>query len=290
MARPAFMFKHRLGARGLVLAALLALDACSSSSQRSYPVHGVVWQPDSGTVRPHGHWERIGARELLIQWTVVDQLAFVDGAGVSAAPVLPDWERIAAEPWARDVIIGLAGSFSESAARAEVARLAALSQRLARLATPLHVVGWYFPVEVDSEWQQAAQLARLLAPLPRPLWISVYDSANLGPERLAASLATWLPADVGLLFQDGVGVHAREPLVARRYADVLAERFGRDRVRVIVEAFRPRAGGGFRSATAAELAPQLQAYRGYRTYLFDGPHYVDETLVTAIEALLREPH
>ena len=34
--------------------------------------------------------------------------------------------------------------------------------------------------------------------LPRPLWISVYDSANVGPYELAESLAAWLPKDVGV--------------------------------------------------------------------------------------------
>jgi hypothetical protein len=50
-------------------------------------------------------------------------------------------------------------------------------------------------------------------------------------------------------------------------------------VRIIVEAFRPNFGGGFRSATAAELKPQLAAYDGYPLYLFDGPHYVTPELV-----------
>ena len=58
-----------------------------------------------------------------------------------------------------------------------------------------------------------------------------------------------------------------------------AARLGKDRVRIIAEAFRPAQNGVFRAATAAELSPQLLAYRGYRTYLFDGPHYVSDQLV-----------
>jgi len=262
--------------------ALLALGACTGMAQRSAAIDGIVWQPDNATARPHGSWDRIGARELLIQWTLVDQLAFVDNADTPTAPVLPDWSRIAAEPWARDVIVGLAGSFSENAARANVERLASLSRQLAALPTPLHVVGWYFPVEVDPGWAQARQLATLLAPLPRPLWISAYDRANIGADNFAASLAAWLPDDIGVLLQDGAGVYAREPQIARQYADALSARLGRARVRIIVEAFRPQTGGGFRSATVAELAPQLRAYKGYRTYLFDGPHYVHDALVNAI--------
>ena len=48
----------------------------------------------------------------------------------------------------------------------------------------------------------------------------------------------WLPPDVGVFFQDGVGVHARDARTARRYADTLASRLGKARVRIIAEAFR----------------------------------------------------
>ncbi len=56
----------------------------------------------------------------------------------------------------------------------------------------------------------------------------------------------------------------------------------KNRVRIIVEAFRPQVGGGFRSATAAELQPQIDAYDGYPLYLFDGPHYVTPELIEAL--------
>jgi hypothetical protein len=153
------------------------------------------------------------------------------------------------------------------------------SLQLVVAAPPLHVEGWYFPVEVDPTWQDARSLAPLLERLPRPLWISVYDRSNIGGKALADWLDSWLPRDVGVLFQDGVGVYAREPQVARDYADALAATLGKARVRVIAEAFRPGPNQTFRSATAAELRPQLDAYRGYRTYLFDGPHYVSPQLV-----------
>lgn len=245
-------------------------------------VDGIVWQPDNATVGIAGRWHELGAHELLVQWIVVDGQSFVADAGLPTVPVLPDWSRIAREPWARQVILGLAGRFGEREARADIAELAKLSQRLAYLPTPLNITGWYFPVEVDPTWQEAPRLAELLAPLPRPLWISVYDSANVGGATLADWLAGWLPADIGVFFQDGVGVHARTPAVARDYADALAASLGRERLKVIVEAFRPAEGGGFRAAIAAEIAPQLTALAGYPVYLFDGPHYVDDGLVEAI--------
>ena len=246
------------------------------------PITGVVWQPDSATLQPRGNWQLFGAHELLVQWTSVDGIAFVQDPEVTSVDKVPDWQRIAGEPWARDVILGLAGRFDETAARNDIANLAKASERLAKLPTPLHVVGWYFPVEIDPTWQEAAQIVPLLEKLPRPLWISVYDRGNIGPKALADNLAKWLPADIGIFFQDGVGVYAREAYVAASYIDALSARFGRQRVRVIAEAFRPKVGEGFRSATLAELQPQLSAYRGYEIYLFDGPHYMSDALTNQL--------
>lgn len=260
--------------------ALLALSfACAALTPHAQAVEGIVWQLDNATVNPRGTWQQLGVRQLLLQWTAVDDIAFVPGMGIVQAPQLPNWQRIGAEPWAQEVIVGLAGRFAEDQARAQVDRLVAQSERLAQVKLPLNVVGWYFPVEVDPSWNDAKRLATLLARLPRPLWISLYDSRNVGADVTADWLSQWLPDDVGVLFQDGVGVYARTPPVAREYADALRRRFGKERVRVIVEAFRPAVGGGFRSATGEELQPQIDAFKDYFTYLFDGPHYVDDKLV-----------
>jgi len=265
----------------LLAALLTTLCACSTGKDHAH-VAGIVWQVDNETLEPHGQWERIGATEMLIQWIAVDDVAFVENSAMTRAPKLPNWERIAREPWAHAVILGLAGRFDEKAARADIANLAAVSARLAKLPTSLNVVGWYFPVEIDPSWAEAANLAPLLANLPRPLWISVYDGANVGPDALANGLMKWLPPDVGVFFQDGVGVHAREASVARHYADVLSMRLGKNRVRIIAEAFRPKAGGGFRSAVLDEIKPQLLAYAGYQVYIFDGPHYLPDGLVAQL--------
>jgi hypothetical protein len=273
--------------RATVVALLLAATVVSGTTMlyvtRLKPLDpgivGMVWQPDNKTVGIKGDWHKLGARELLVQWTVVDDQAFVPGTGLPSVPVLPDWARIGKEPWAQDVIVGLAGYFSENRSRDNIEQLAAVSERIAKLPLPVHVTGWYFPAEVDPSWTRAKELPGLLAKLPRPLWISVYDGANIGPAATADWLKQWLPDDIGVFFQDGVGVYARTAPVARTYADALRDRLGKDRVRIIVEAFRPNFGGGFRSATAAELKPQLAAYDGYPLYLFDGPHYVTPELV-----------
>jgi hypothetical protein len=274
------LLRSRSASVAAVLISLVTIGCAGRA--RIPPVAGTVWQIDSRTLDPRGNWQDIGARTLLVQWIAVDETAFVQTTAMPMAPSLPPWKRIATEPWARDVILGLAGRSNENAARAGVAHLAETSIALAKLATPLHVVGWYFPVEIDPTWTEAPALAPLLATLPRPLWISVYDSANVGPEVLVRGLMNWLPADVGVFFQDGVGVHAREAHVARLYADVLSRHLGKTRVRVIAEAFRPQVGGGFRSATIEELRPQLAGYAGYDVYLFDGPHYLPKVLVDQI--------
>jgi hypothetical protein len=266
---------------GLVAAAAML---CGCASTVVPPIEGVVWQIDNEHTEPKGDWEKLGARRLLVQWTVVDNLAFVPGTDLPSGARMPDWQRIAAQPWAREVIVGLAGRFDESGARGSLEELTQLSARIARTPPPVNIAGYYFPVEIDPTWMEAFRLKTLLAQLPRPLWISVYDSANVGPEELAQSLVEWLPPDVGVFFQDGVGVHARNASVARHYANVLVRRLGRERVRLIAEAFRPDTGGGFRPATLEELKPQLAAYDGFPIYLFEGPRYVPPSLVQGLAA------
>ena len=264
--------------RRRAVAATLLLALLAGCAVQVPPIEGMVWQVYNENAAPKGDWQRLGASRLLIQWTAVDGIAFREGTAMPSGNI-PDWNRIAGEPWAREVILGLAGRFDEKGARADIAQLADSSAALARLPTPLNVVGYYFPVEIDPTWSEAPQLTALLAKLPRPLWISVYDSANVGPQELADGLLKWLPSDVGVFFQDGVGVHARDSWVARHYVTVLERTLGKGRVRVIAEAFRPKPGGGFRPATIAELKPQLASYAGLPIYLFEGPLYVPPSLV-----------
>jgi hypothetical protein len=266
---------------GLAAAAAL-LTGCAS--QVVPPIEGVVWQIDNEHTQPRGDWEKLGVKRLLVQWTVVDDLAFVEGTDLQRGKAMPDWPQIGQQPWAQEVILGLAGRFDERGARGSLEELVQLSARVARTPPPVKVTGYYFPIEIDPTWMEAYRLRTLLNQLPKPLWISVYDSANVGPEELAQSLAEWLPPDVGVFFQDGVGVHAREAYVARHYANVLSRRLGRDRVRLIAEAFRPQVGGGFRPATIEELRPQLATYEGFPIYLFEGPRYVPPSLVQGLAA------
>ena len=273
-----------LGAAFLIAIATSLLMGCQSLPPQKTPlIEGIVWQLDNETVDARGNWQEIGAKTLLVQWISVDGINFMHDEKRPSTPPQPDWQRIGAEPWAQTVILGLAGRFDESSARAEVAGLITESARLAKLPTPLHVVGWYFPVEVDSSWADAPKLGSLLTQLPRPLWISVYDNRNIGAIEFARWLNTWLPADIGVFFQDGVGVEARTAPVARQYVEALSRQLGTSRVKVIAEAFRPKPAGGFRSATLDELSSQLSVYRGLPIYLFDGPHYVSRQLVDELK-------
>ena len=264
-------------AAGLLVPALLA--ACTSAPPTAA---GIVWQPDGLTTRPHGNWQQIGVHKMLVQWAMVDNHGIVDGCGATPLVPAPDWDRIAAEPWAHDIILGLGGRFSERDARGQLDALLAQSRCIAALPLPFKVSGWYFPVEIDPTWTNAATMTPILNQLPRPLWVSVYDNSNIGGQALADWLAGWLPSDVGVFFQDGVGMHIRSAPVAATYMRALQQRLGSPRVRVIAEAFRPAPGGGFRAATAAELGPQLQTYSGYETYLFEGPRYVPQVTLDGL--------
>jgi len=276
-----FGMPFRLGLLGFGCAVAAFTAACADMPGDS-EAQGIVWQVDNATAHPVGDWQLLRVHQLLIQWLVVDDMAFVPNAGVPTVADMPDWPRIGREPWARDVVLGLAGYSDEKRARDNVAKLARLSAQVARVPLPLHVTDYYFPVEVDPSWADAPKLAVLLRDLPRPLWISVYDRSNVGGKTLADWLASWLPADIGVFFQDGCGVYARGPSVAREYLDALSAKLGADRVRVIAEAFRPSEHGGFRAATVDELRSQLAAYRGYPAYLFDGPHYISNELARAL--------
>lgn len=276
------------------------------------PITGIIWQPHNHNLDPRGNWHQLGAYQLLVQWTKVDGRTFLPcpGSAVSCslndirgdgaqtvspatpsadqarpsnvpAPI-PDWQRIGREPWARDVIMGLAGRFQESDARKNAVELAEDSAISAIAPPGVNVVGWYFPVEFDPTWDVPQSVIDALAKLPRPLWVSVYDSANVGPEKLVLHLQRWLPPDVGVFWQDGVGVRARESRMSVQYIQAMTAHLGQHRVRVIAEIFRPKTEGGFRSATVTEVVEQLAVYKGLPIYLFEGPTYLTPELLSAL--------
>ena len=290
----------------------LSLETRPRAERLIPPITGIIWQPHNHNLDPRGNWHQLGAYQLLVQWTKVDGRSFLPCPGsafscslhdtpgntaqtgsstrssgdqarpTNVPPPIPDWQRIGREPWAREVIMGLVGRFQEADARKNAVELAE-DGAISAIAPPgVNVVGWYFPVEFDPTWDVPPSVIDALATLPRPLWVSVYDSANVGPEQLLLHLQRWLPPDVGVFWQDGVGVHARESRISVQYIQAMTEHLGPHRVRVIAEVFRPNTGGGFRSATVTELTEQLAVYKGLPIYLFEGPTYLTPALLSAL--------
>ncbi|WP_454918606.1 hypothetical protein [Xanthobacter sediminis] len=245
-------------------------------------VDGIVWQIHDGFLDPYGEWDRLGAHALLLQWIVLNGVAFVPGLGIQTIADPPNWARISREPWARSIIVGLASLSSEVDARRNVAALVDLSARVAAKPLPFRAAGYYFPVEADPTWMDAPKMGALLSALPRPLWVSAYDNSNIGAAPFADWIDSWLPKDVGLFFQDGGGLYMRTPQSSRQYGEALIAKLGRDRFRMILEAFRPAGGELLRAATAAELRPQIEAYRGFDTFVFEAPHYLDRKLINEL--------
>lgn len=268
------------GAAGVL--GLLGLDYLLTREPPKGLIDGIVWQLYDGSLDPYGEWERLGARSLLLQWMVVDGKAFVPGLGLPTVDDPPNWGRIAREPWARTIIAGLASMSNEPEARRNVAALVDLSARIAQKPLPFRPAGYYFPVEADPTWMDAPKMGPLLAALPRPLWVSAYDNSNIGAKPFADWIDSWLPKDVGLFFQDGVGLHMRTADSARLYGEALTAKLGRERFGMILEAFRPAGNGALRPATAAELRPQIAAYGAFETYAFEAPNYLKRKTINEL--------
>lgn len=233
-------------------------------------IRGVFWQFSVGASQPKGHWNLIGCNTLVVQWSAADGRVWYPSCDLRSWAPAPNWRRISSEPWARRIIVGLAGDYSETQARGEVDYLLRLSQLLAyRL--PVPPAGYYFPVEADPTWQGVGQLAAA-ATLPRPLWISIYsNNGSLDGRALAEWLKSWLPEDTNIFFQDGVGLGIRSPARARGIVKQLQAAFGAQRIAVVAELFRLDANHSSRPASLLEVADQLDRYAGLQVYAFPGP-------------------
>ncbi len=244
-------------------------------------INGIIWQVHEGMLEIHGEWELLGADTLMLQWIVAEGKAYAPGLGVPMVEDAPNWARVIKEPWAKNIILGLATGMNEPEARRNIAAMVELSARIAEKPMPFEVSAYYFPVEADPTWADVGKMGALLAAakLPRPLWVSAYDNSNIGAEPFAEWVASWLPPDIGLMFQDGVGLHMRTPEGARHYGQVLRNKLGENRFTMIAEAFRPADDkGNLRRATLNEFGPQLLAYHGFEVIVFEGPHYLDRKL------------
>lgn len=264
--------------------ALTIVLLLASPAQAQQPlIEGVFWQPDTLTSDPSGIWDQIGADTFAVQWMVVDGYAWYQPAPFPPWASQPNWSRIVQAPWARKIIAGLPGSYSEPYARSQLNPLYSMAWQMANAPLPFTPDAYYFPVEADPSWTDIAAYGQQLQQLPRPLWVSAY-AGERQPANLVDWVNSWLPRDVGLFFQDGVGVGARTPSEARALADSLRASLGDTRFAIVLEAFRQQADGSFRAAQAQEIVEQLKAYKGLRIYIFDGPHYVNDSTVKQIKA------
>lgn len=247
-------------------------------------IEGMFWQPDLASTPPQGNWDLLGVSTFVPQWSVVQSKSWFDHeTGFVRWDKHVNLKQLQQNPWAQHIILGLAGEYNEKLARSHIEQLAQYSRQIAEKTRQIPLKGYYFPVEADPSWLDIDVLAHALNTLPKPLWISIY-SAEPQPEYLDSWLKSWLPADTGVFFQDGVGVGTRSPQQARATLDQLQQEFGQDNIIIVLEAFRPVKAGKFRSAYPWEIIQQLKAYEGERVYIFDGPHYMNRWTVYVVAA------
>jgi hypothetical protein len=240
-------------------------------------------------------FERLGVREVVVQWSEVDGLRFFDAAAPAVGPV--DIILQQAERHGMHVVLGLAHDtrYWENVARPDrasylagrqasnAALVAALAPRLARSRS---VRGWYISDEVDDlNWRMPLDGAALntylrdlterigaQGPL-RSIAISGFASARTSPDSLAQQWRARLDAVPGvkyLYFQDGVGVGKLEVGDLLAYYVALAKEMRQHGgvLVPVVETFVQVAGPpvndakyAARPAPLARLAQQVRAAR-----------------------------
>lgn len=269
----------------LTIATLLLVGGCIhriETDLHAPKIEGMFWQPDLATTAPKGNWDLLGVTTFVPQWSVVESKSWFDH-DIN----FPKWEKninlqqLNQEPWAKNIILGLAGEYNEKIARSNVLTLADDSKQIIEKTKSIPLKGYYLPIEADPTWLCVDDLAKAIRTLPKPIWVSIY-SAEQTPKHLDAWLKSWLPPQTGVFFQDGVGVGTRSPQEARATLDELQKEFGKENVIIVLEAFRPVKEGKFRSAYPWEVIEQLKAYEGQKVYIFDGPHYMNRVTVYAV--------
>jgi len=260
------------------------MSASSVIAQSRTPrlIDGVFWQPDFATVQPQGNWDKLGARTFVVQSMITDDKAWFQSKRAAHWEKQPDWSYIRRQPWAKNIIIGLAGSYSEKKAREHLLDLRQQSLILSHEPLIFKPAGYYFPVEADPSWANVAEMRHALFHLPKPLWVSIY-AGERNPQNYALWVKSWLPDGVNVFFQDGVGVGTRTPKEARVMMNDLIKALGpKHKIAVVMEAFRSQPNGTFRPAQATEIEEQLAYYRGLSIYAFDGPHYLHPDVVNEL--------
>lgn len=317
---PARRGPARRKAISTMLAAPLALALCGAARAQPAPAgaprltgsflqllaaHG-RWRDDDW----HGLFDTFGAlglSELVVQWSVLDGMAFhpaVDApaaSGSALASILAAadaahmrvlvglvhdstyWDEIRAEP--AQVARYLAGLESRSLAVADA--VAPLADRHASFE------GWYLTVEVDDvNWNEPQRRALLTEHLHRTsarlrrlrpaarIAVSGFSNARIDPQGFEAfwhELLAGAPEIGIVLMQDGVGVHKLEPAEVPLYLQAArnaVQRAGRE-LRAVVETFRQTGGPPLDDGPfAAEPATLERLRRQIETAAAFSPHVV----------------
>ena len=273
-----------------IIATILLISAVWAMPRSPSPakVVGIFWQPTLDT-KPSGNWDLLGVNTFVPQFGVADGKSWLKTTKIPQWEPLPNWSKIQKQAWSKNLILGLSGQYDEQQARAHVADHGKISlQFIQEQSLTRKPIAYYFPVEADPSWLGVSVLGKTLEKLPKPLWVSIY-SAKTEPFAYDSWLASWLPNQTHVFFQDGVGTGVRSPAQARKILENLQQKFGKDRIVIVLEAFRPKSGGGFRAAYPWEIIQQLDAYQNQKVFIFDGPHYLSRPTVYVI-ALWQKLH
>jgi hypothetical protein len=299
----------------VIFAGAIARNASASSPQSQFG--GTFIQ----LTRAHGSWtdaqwlalfaefRALHITELVVQWSVYDDVPFYGAAAGSPAPRSPlstilqladranltvfvglvedprFWSRIQRDPALVDVYLH---------------RLRARSEETARDLMPLvrahaSFVGWYISQEIDDvSWHAQpawdvlrrhlcalTAMLRELTPSAR-IAISGFTNGFMDPERLAARWAG-LTADarLELMLQDGIGAGKLQlEDLAPYYAAIHAALDGHARFHIIVETFAEAPDGStmrLRPAPLARILSQLSLAARYSTeplVAFSVPDYM----------------
>jgi hypothetical protein len=265
------------------------------------PAKGILWQTLANNIGTRRAWQKLGVSKVCFQWLAVDGYSFIDNPWLPTYSKKIDMADVTKQPWASELIVGLPGYFNEATARSSLDSLTDLGQKFGTLGWSGNIGGFYFPVEIDPTWSAGpAGMAPYWSRLPRPLYVSAYYGYGVQPLTpngiTAKAAALWLydflPKDVNLMFQDGIGAFGYNFATVTERLDALYDLF-QDRLHVICEAntynedYVGVDGTYFRPLTANEYRERLAFHSKWeqrnKLWLFDAPSYLTSNLIQKLQ-------
>lgn len=185
---------------GVLCVILISLVKTVARQQSPAQIVGIFWQPDLHT-EPVGNWELLGVKTFIPQFGVNHEKSWFKTSHIKEWEKIPDWQQVQQQPWAKNLILGLSGSYNEVEARANVNEHGKISlQFLQQVQLSRQPQAYYFPVEADPSWLRVSALAKTLNTLPKPLWISIYSGEADAPHYVEW-LESWLPNNINVFFK-----------------------------------------------------------------------------------------